>query len=169
MTNIAHWLPVVDYEDLYEVSDQGDVRNLDGKILSKCKIHKNQTWSNYIVSLTRNGRSKNCKVAVLVLEAFVCARPKGQIPCHGPLGPLDDSLPNLVWGTYSKNNGEDRRRDGTLLLGETHPRAKLTEESVLEIRRLHEGKWPISNLARRFQVTETCISSIVKRRTWRHI
>jgi hypothetical protein len=54
--------------------------------------------------------------------------------------------------------------------GEAHPRAKLTEADVLEIRRLHrEGAGGYGALAERFGVSRSVIQSVVQRRSWAHV
>jgi hypothetical protein len=53
--------------------------------------------------------------------------------------------------------------------GEKNPKAKLTEEEVIEIRKLYSEGWIYYELAYVFNVSEKTIDDIIKRRTWRHI
>jgi len=53
--------------------------------------------------------------------------------------------------------------------GERNHAAKLTEEQVLEIRRLHASGVTGTALAERYGVSNTNISYIVKRKKWAHI
>lgn len=78
---------------------------------------------------------------------------------------------HLDWGTSKKNNLEDRVRDGTITNGEKHWKAKLTEAQVLEIRREKAQNSNISqmNLAVKYGVAQTVISSIIRRKLWTHI
>ena len=120
------WLPVVGYEGLYEVSDQGRVRSMDR--VDSCgrhrktrvlKLNKNGS-GHYQVRLYRNGRSESYSyVHRLVLEAFVGPCPEGMVGCH-----LDDvkehnMLENLRWDTPSSNrfdavrNGKDSNANKT--------------------------------------------------------
>jgi hypothetical protein len=112
------WLPVVGWEGLYEVSDQGRVRSLDrivhtkagwsrrhqGRTLRSLQCHGYQT-----VELTSGHR---VSVHRLVLEAFVGPCPDGLECCHGVGGPSDNRLSNLRWDTRSENM-YDRCRHGT--------------------------------------------------------
>lgn len=74
---------------------------------------------------------------------------------------------HLSWATYQDNN-LDKRRDGTDNRGEKHPLAKLTEEQVLEIRRLAPTTKGVQ-LAEMFGVSSATICDITKRRGWPHI
>jgi hypothetical protein len=86
--------------------------------------------------------------------------------CHGPGGKLDNRLSNLEWGTPEKNNGADKRRDGTAYRGERHHRAKLTEDDVREIRRQGALGVPYSALATKYPVSPSMIGLICRRRAW---
>jgi len=72
---------------------------------------------------------------------------------------------HLAWGTCAENQ-EDRRRHGTLPLGETVYCAKLTDSQVRVIRSSSETGL---QLARRFGVTPSTISSIRCGHTWKHV
>jgi predicted DNA-binding protein YlxM (UPF0122 family) len=55
------------------------------------------------------------------------------------------------------------------LRGESHPRSKLTNEEVLQIRKLYKQGFSTSVIARNYKVSKWNIDSIVKNRTWTHI
>jgi hypothetical protein len=48
---------------------------------------------------------------VLVLEAFVSARPAGMEGCHGAGGQQDNSLANLRWDTHQENERDKGKRE----------------------------------------------------------
>ncbi|WP_300396435.1 hypothetical protein [Henriciella sp.] len=62
----------------------------------------------------------------------------------------------------------DKVEHGTHQVGEVNPHAKLTEEQVLEMRRLRPSH-SLSQLADIFEVTPTTVSRIVRRLGWTHI
>jgi hypothetical protein len=173
------WLPVVGYENRYEVSDQGRVRSLDrvytvrgggrryqrryrGRIL-KLRI----AFRGYLHIGLRNGRKqKFFAVHRLVLTAFVGPCPSGMECRHFPdRDPSNNNLRNLSWDTRICN-AADREIHGTRPRGETNGRAKLTSRKVLEIRcsRLSQRA-----LARKYGVAQPVIGRIKLRRTWRHV
>jgi len=119
-----------------------------------------------IVNLYRGGKPHLRMVHRLVLETFIGPRPLGMECCHGPSGKLDNSIGNLVWGTRSKNYGEDRVRDGTHCRGERHPFAKLNSLQARVIRRAYSkrGGGGLSGpaLARVFLVSHSTIGRIIR-------
>lgn len=182
------WLPVVDYEGLYDVSDLGRVRSLPrngtpGQILRQSTV----TGKPYIkVNLSRGGVTRTPRVHVLVARAFLGPCPDGHEVCHGPEGPQDNRLVNLSYGTHAKNMGPDRWRDGMARatartsarasrnrnsgnVGNRNARAKLNDEIVLEIRARVAGGESKHSLARRFGVDRATIRSAVKGATWKHV
>jgi predicted DNA-binding protein YlxM (UPF0122 family) len=53
--------------------------------------------------------------------------------------------------------------------GERHPRAKLTEKQVLEIRKRYAALHSQRELAEAFGVSQTAIAEVIQRKTWRHL
>ena len=93
---MENWKPVLGYEGLYEVSDQGRVRNNKGHILKD----RFKTPMRYrCVVLCKKERS----ISSLVLEAFVNPRPNKMVVRHLNGNAQDDRLCNLIWGTQSDN------------------------------------------------------------------
>jgi len=157
------WLPVVGFEGLYEVSDQGRVRLISGEVSTGRAVDA----KGYRCMVLRgpDGR-RSVRVHRLVLEAFVGPCPEGMQTRHGPGGPSDNRLVNLSWGTKRENNYDDKLRDGTLLYGERHHRAKLTQEQVEEIRD-RVGTTTQRAMARKYGVSEATISLVIHDKHWR--
>ena len=125
------WRPVVGYEGLYEVSDQGRVRTVartivrrNGRIqpapqrVLKLKLSPHGYWR---IGLTNElaGRQRFHFVHRLVLAAFVGPCPEGMQCRHLDGNPANNAVQNLCWGTCSENN-LDKLRHGT------HPEARKT-------------------------------------------
>lgn len=73
---------------------------------------------------------------------------------------------HLELGTVADNNRDAVER-GRSATGERNGRAKLTQEQVLEIRKLHKAKRKrIRELARLYKMHPNSISNIVKGRYW---
>lgn len=53
--------------------------------------------------------------------------------------------------------------------GENHPRAKLTEQDVKDIRELYANGISEVQIAKRYNMDQTTISGIVLRKNWKHI
>ncbi len=160
------WLPVPGYEGHYEVSDRGGIRSLDrrgvdGRRLAGKRMRpwrSPQTGRDF-VSLFRDGERKLFLVYRLVLLAFVGQPRARQICCHNNGDPTDNRLENLHWGTYG-DNSRDALEHGAILVGERHPRAKLTDAQSREIYELADTGVSPTAVAREYGVTQSTISAI---------
>lgn len=94
------WKPVLGYEGLYEVSDQGRVRNKKRLIL---KDRYKTSMKYRCVALNKNKKATEKKICVLVLESFISPRPYKMVVRHLNGNAQDDRLCNLTWGTQSDN------------------------------------------------------------------
>lgn len=166
------WLPVVGWEDLYEVSNLGRVRSLLRQTLRGLRgnrLLKGHLWheGGYLfVALTRDGRSAPLYVHTLVLEAFAGLRQDGQEALHGAAGNQVNCWPeNLRWGTPVEN-AADKLRDGTDQRGERCGTHKLTAKQVLEIRQRRTAGEAQKSLAAAYGVSRTAIWSCTTGRTW---
>jgi len=164
------WLPVVGWEDLYEVSNRGQVRSLDrwkrgcggSRYVQRGQpISQRPDNRGYLcVWLSRDGQRVLRRVHRLVLDAFAQPRPDGQQARHGPAGKLVNHWPeNLCWGTPTENQ-MDRLRDGTMGL-------KLAAVTVADIRRRYAAGGILQReLASEYGVSRTTIAMITTRRRW---
>lgn len=76
---------------------------------------------------------------------------------------------HLQTGTR-KENINDSVRDGRIPLGEAKTQAKLTDQTVLEIRRMWPGKgYTQQQLADRYGVTISVICEVLHRKVWKHL
>lgn len=55
------------------------------------------------------------------------------------------------------------------LRGENHPKAKLNNSQVLEIRKLYEAGFSTNLIARNFGISKWNVVEIGERKTWTHI
>jgi hypothetical protein len=108
------WRPVVGYEGLYEVSDQGRVRTTrrKGSAGGLRKLHTNKATGYVALGLCREGQMATKTVHNLVMEAFIGPCPEGQEIRHLDGNPANPQLDNLAYGT-SYENKLDTIRHGT--------------------------------------------------------
>jgi hypothetical protein len=97
------WRPVVGYEDHYEVSDFGRVRNLytERKLKPRCVRYPH-------VALYKHGKITEHTVHRLVLAAFVGLCPEGMQGLHKDDVKTNNRLTNLYYGTASQNQKDSR-------------------------------------------------------------
>lgn len=173
------WRPVRGAEGSYEVSDQGRVRSVDRVVTysdGRQRFYRGQLLRpatekrrGYLeVALSVGNQKKTRLVHRLVLEAFVELRPEGQHGRHGPGGIRDNRRVNLCWGS-AVENAADKERDGTLLCGDSHRGARLTEAVVLECRRRYAAGETQTALASEYSVSVSSMSLAVRGITWSHL
>ena len=94
------WKPVPDFEDMYEVSNTGKVRNRKNGY----ELAKFQNRFGYItVCLNRDGKAIQQKVHRLVAEAFI-PNPKNKPQVNHKNGnKADNTVENLEWVDQSEN------------------------------------------------------------------
>ena len=176
------WLPVIGAEGEYEVSDRGNARSLDrwivsgrrrywwrGRTLKAVETAIGHTLKKKLYRCV-NIHRRTCKVAVLMLEAFVGPKPfPTAVSRHLNDDSLDDRLENLAWGT-KQDDCDDKLRNGFNNKGERHGMAKLTEADVLAIRAAYAaGDVTHRKLGEQYGVHQRAIGNIVNRKSWRHI
>ncbi len=183
---IERWREVVRYEGFYRVSDKGRVKSLarevftvdkkgrertrisPGKMLKQHPI--NNITDHLKVGLCKNGKTEEIQVHRLVLEAFIGPCPTGMESCHNNDQADDNRVNNLRWDTRSNNTFDKYKNKGVnQAIGERSGMAKLTEEKVLEIRKLASRGLMYKDIAVRFDVCAWMISCIVRRKYWTHI
>jgi hypothetical protein len=126
-------------------------------------------YDGYLNVVLRQGDKGITKtVHRLVLETFVGPCPEGYEARHLDNTPGNPDLTNLCWGTKSENH-MDRIGNGTYMIGEKNPCAKLTNKQVVKIkRRLSEGESQ-SSLAKEQGVTRQVIWEIDHNKKWRNV
>lgn len=94
--------------------------------------------------------------------------PSGVQVCHKCDHPYCVNPAHLFIGT-TQDNTQDRHEKGRDAKGEKSGAAKLTEEKVKEIRELYKNGYTQTQLSNLYDVKTSAISSIVLRKTWKHV
>ena len=163
----------------YRFGDDGSIwsaRRPDGTIdeirWKRVKTYRRPYGARYVmVSFRpeRNGKLCTFYVHRLILEAFIGPCPDGLEGCHGPdTDTSNNRLDNLRWDTH-QSNIDDTEHDGTRPHGSQKTLAKLTESDIPEIRRLHAEGWSQSRIAEQYNMQQTTISAICRRKRWKHV
>lgn len=176
MTCNESWRPVVGYEGIYEVSDQGRVRSVDRVSRFKRTVRKvpgvvlkplNHPNGYRRVALWKDGIYRSAFIHTLVLEAFAGPRPKDAEAAHNDGSKDNNTISNLRWASRSENQ-RDRELHGTGRIGKPKPTTGLNAELVRRLR-LHAQLTglSVSALAQHFGLPRTTVADALNRRTWR--
>lgn len=172
------WRPVVGYEGWYSVSSEGRVRRdmrsrraYAGRILNPPQPDR---WHRYlVVRLSMNGAAKRSfLVHCLVAKAFLDPDPRGRTEVNHIDGDkMNNRASNMEWVTRSENALHAIRIglwDGPkcALRGEASHLAKLSET---EVRAIREARGSQTLIAARFGITQSTVSHIRLRKSWKHI
>lgn len=165
------WRKIKNYP--YEISNLGKVkrsksgrRTFIGKIL-RLRV----STGNYLyINLSKNGRQKTFLVHRLVAEAFLGPCPNEKEVNHKDGNKQNPYANNLEY-VMPKENIKHAIELGLINnKGERHYRAKLTDDDVKKIRKLHRsGKYMQKEIAEKMGVTEVDVSRIIRGRNWRHV
>ena len=161
------WKWVKGYENIYQVSNLGNVKSFKRKKPKLLKLCINNA-GYYLVTFIKDGKQKTPAVHRLVAENFLTIRPNIDIIYevnHIDGDKLNNKVNNLEFVTRKQNikhsfkNGLQISKKGSFQNG-----AKLKEYEVIEIRnKFSTGNFNKSELARQYKVSQTLIKDIINR------
>jgi hypothetical protein len=157
------WKPVVGYESLYAVSDQGRVKRVKLYLNSKKEpLTPVFDGKHYLrVSLSKNNKAKGFSIHRIVADAFI-GIPTGMVVNHLNGDKFDNRLENLEVCTFVEN---ERHKWDVLKTG-GRGKAKLTWEQVADIRAMRGSGMSLSKIASQFNIGKANVSFIVNNKTW---
>lgn len=154
------WLPVVGYENFYEVSDKGRIRKVSSEIIGQ--------WSNdqgYMLVRLSNPR-KMLRVHRIVAAAFICNPYNFTTVNHIDFNTKNNSVANLEWCTQKDNLRHSDiagRMQKDYWTGKRSPNAKLTNDQAESIRRDYSsGNISLSHVADKYGTNKRTAHRIIK-------
>ena len=168
------WKPIPQYEDCYEVSNDGAVRRIStrsGRPTCKpCKPTWSRGYARYV--LCKGGATKTISGHKLVWVTFCGRIPAGLQINHKNGNKADNSVSNLELCTQSENTLHAFRVLGippniNPSPGARNGRAKLREEDIPKIKELYSLGESQQKIADRFGVYQTTVSRIVTGSGWK--
>jgi hypothetical protein len=160
----AEWRSVEGFP-AYEVSNGGLVRNETGLLLKPEVGHR----GHLRVTLYNESGPQRHLVHRLVLLHFVGPAPSEEHECaHWDGDPANNQVGNLRWAT-PKENTEDARRHGRLIVGEKCHFSKLDEDQATEIRKRVACGSSTGALADELGLDLGTVNRIVCGKSWKHL
>lgn len=110
-----------------------------------------------------------------VVRHFMCHNPGCVNPSHLAAGTVKDNMADrILAGRFEMCSHAKRMQSNPeIIQGSNHPSSLLTEEIVLEIRKIYDSgnatRSTASELAKKYGVAYSTLISAAKRRSWRHI
>ncbi len=165
------WKAIDGYEGLYEVSDRGRVRSLRYDVMSPSTVRGGY---KRVILASKDGykaRHRSFMVHRLVAMMFIGDRPDGYQVNHRDGCPANNAVENLEYLTCKENHAHSWRELGRKPphQGEKTHFAKLTDNDVIQIRRLRKDGLTYADIASRFNTKEANVWHICAGRTWKHL
>lgn len=171
--SLEEWRPVVGFEGVYSVSNQGRIRRDGankgahiGRILATSPDSKGYRMVQLYVACAHFRR----RVHVLVGRAFLGPLPLGHEINHIDGDKMNARRDNLEQVTHAANQAHAARTGlARGAPGEANAAAKLSVADVRAIKRALVRGDTCDTLARRFGVTAPTIGYILRGKTWPHV
>lgn len=171
---IEVWKPVVGYEELYEVSNMGNVRSVDkttrdGRFWKGRQLRKHYAGSGYVQTvLSVDGVYRHEYIHRLVANAFIPNPDNKPEVNHINGDKNNNSVENLEWVTKSENGLHSfrvlGRKPSYNNKGKASKRRKLNNDQLEIVRTSSKSCYA---LAREFGVSDTVIQRIRRGESYR--
>lgn len=163
------WKDIKGYEGKYQISSLGRVKSIVNK---KHRILKSFPCKKgyHRLGLANGKRGFKTSYAVhrLVAEAFI-PNPENKLEVnHKDSIRHNNVLENLEWATHSENQQHAYKFANRCHKADNHPQKILNSNIVKEIRALPKRFGMGRELARKYNVSFSCIHNILNYRTWNH-
>lgn len=160
------WKDVPGWEDYIQVNEEGHIYSKRSNKERSLQGNKGYKW----IRIWKDGKFHEVLVHRAVASAFLGSG-DGLVVNHKDGNKSNNHVDNLEWVTQSENM-KHAYKTGLKGVGESHGNSVLTEEIVLEARRLFvKGSRTngVSALARKFNVNGATLDAAINYKTWRHI
>ena len=164
------WKDIAGFEGLYQVSNLGNVKRLiSERVFAERLIGRTIDRYGYVKRvLSKNGKNSYFTEHRLVAISFI-DNPDDKATVNHINGiKTDNRVENLEWCTNKENTHHSIAIGLQDQKGIKHHKCKLTEEQVLEIRKIGFSQTRMS-LSKKYGVSRTNILGIIRGKFWKHI
>lgn len=166
------WVPIVNYKDLYEVSNYGNIRRLrqiNRQInIPRISYLRPRLRSNYLsVCLSKNGKAKHFSIHTLVYSSFKNKIGEKLTINHINHNRFDNSIENLEIVSRSDNTKKAwlaKRHK----VGQDHRLAKHTEvivkKMLVDLKIMRQV-----DIAKKYNVSQVYVNRLKKGLMWKHL
>ncbi|MEI7509321.1 MAG: NUMOD4 domain-containing protein [Flavobacterium sp.] len=183
MDNFEVWKDIVGYEGHYQVSSIGRVKSLARVVESRKGIFGNKKESFLKATKNKKGylnlklcikKDEVCSEKSVIVHRLVAneflENPLNKPKVNHKNGIKDDNrVNNLEWCTGSENVIHALANNLKISQkGSEHGNSKLTEEKVLEIRKIGRSK-TLKEVAKIYNVDISLISLVLLNKIWKHV
>jgi hypothetical protein len=164
------WKDIVGFEGLYQVSNLGNVKRLvSERVFEERLIGRSIDRYGYVKRvLSKNGNNNYFTEHRLVALAFIDNPLNKKTVNHINGIKIDNRVENLEWCTNEENMKHAIETGLKDQKGIKHHKCKLTEEQVLEIRKIGYSQTR-TFLSKKYGVSRTNILGIIRGNFWKHI
>lgn len=157
------WKECVSHPE-YEVSNTGVIRRASNKRV----IVGGVTHDGYHkIGLSSHNKRTFTRAHVLVAAAFLGPCPAGHEIDHRDDNKLNNRAGNLEYVTHRVNLRRAAHRYSRP--GTRHPRARLTDADIRQIRARRDAGEQLQEIADDFGITDTHVADIHHRKAWAHV
>lgn len=151
----------------YVVCADGEIYRLTKK--GPKKINGNPRATGYhAVTISDGITRKDFLIHRLVAEHFIENPDKLPVVNHDDGDKSNNHYQNLNWSTY-QDNTLHAFNTGLMKVGNDHPRAKLREKDVIEMKERHATGESINSLASDYDVSWSTVRNAINGITWKHV
>ena len=162
------WENIEGFEGIYQVSNLGKVKSL--KFGKEKYLSITKSSIGYLnTKLQLNKKNKSFLVHRLVAETFIKNEFNKSCVNHINGIKTDNRVENLEWCTH-KENTEHSLKNDLIKTGCNHKQSKLSLKDIEYIRKNYkyrDGEFSGKKLSEKFNVSHTCISKIIKNKTYK--
>ena len=161
------WKTIKDFPN-YSISNFGKVKNNKTKqALKQC--FNSGGYLLVCLYFRKKRKKRTFLIHRLVAEAFIGLCPKDKEVNHIDGNKANPYVGNLEYVTRSQNLKHAFEIGLKDHKGENSPTSKLTEKNVIRILKLRSKGLTCEKIARKFDIDQTTISDIIRRKTWKFV